>query len=63
MPLVIIDGPTIENIDDKRVLVKDITDVLEKTYKLPREAYIVLIKENPPENVGSGGVLVLDKKK
>jgi len=44
------------------VLVKEITDALEKAYKLPRQVYVVLIKENPPENVGSGGRLILDKK-
>jgi len=44
-------------------LVKEITDALEKAYKLPRQVYVVLIKENPPENVGSGGHLILDKKK
>ncbi|MEA2033527.1 MAG: tautomerase family protein [Euryarchaeota archaeon] len=45
----------------KRVLVKEITDALEKAYKIPREAYVVLIKENSPENVGVGGKLIIDK--
>jgi 4-oxalocrotonate tautomerase len=63
MPSATIEGPKIEDVEIKRVLVKEITDTLEKAYKLPRQVYVVLIKENPPENVGSGGQLILDKKK
>ena len=63
MPSATIEGPKIEDVEIKRVLVKEITDALEKAYRLPRQVYIVLIKENPPENVGSGGQLILDKKK
>jgi len=63
MPSATIEGPKIEDVEIKRVLVKEITDALEKAYKIPRQVYIVLIKENPPENVGSGGQLILDKKK
>ena len=63
MPSVVINGPKIDDIEIKRELVKDITDALEKAYKLQREAYTVLIKENLPENVGSGGILIVDKYK
>jgi len=63
MPSVVINGPKIDDIEIKRELVKDITDALEKAYKLRREAYSVVIKENPPENVGSGGILIIDKYK
>lgn len=63
MPSVNIEGPKIEDIEVKRTLVKEITDALEKAYKLPRESYVVLIKENTPDNVGVGGELILDRKK
>jgi len=63
MPSATIEGPKIEDVEIKRVLVKEITDALEKAYKIPRQVYVVLIKENPPENVGSGGWLILDRKK
>ena len=62
MPSATIEGPRIEDVEVKRVLVKEITDALEKAYKLPRNVYVVLIKENPPENVASGGKLIIDKK-
>jgi 4-oxalocrotonate tautomerase len=63
LPNVTIDGPKIDNLEIKRVLVKEITDALEKAYKLSRQAYIVIIKENPSENVGVGGKLVMDSAK
>ena len=63
MPNVVIDGPVIEDIDVKRTLIKEVTDALEKAYKIDRSAYVVLIKENSPENVGVGGELIIDKHK
>ena len=63
MPTTTIEGPKISDVQTKRTLVKEITDALEKAYELPREVYVVLIKENPPENVGVGGQLIIDKKK
>jgi 4-oxalocrotonate tautomerase len=63
MPTATIEGPRIEDVDTKRILVEEVTDALEKAYELPRRAYVVLIKENPPENVGVGGQLILDRKR
>ena len=63
MPNITINGPKIEDIEVKRILVKEITDVVEKAYKLPRQAFVVTIKENLPENVGVGGELVIDRFK
>jgi len=63
MPNVIIDGPYLQDVGIKRELVKEITDALEKAYKLPRQAFIVVIKENQPENVAVGGTLIIDRQK
>jgi 4-oxalocrotonate tautomerase len=60
VPNVVIDGPPID-IEIKRTMVKEITDALEKAYKLPRNVYYVVIKENPPRNVGVGGELIIDR--
>lgn len=62
MPNVIIDGPKIDDLEIKRTLIKEITDALEKAYKIPRFAYSIIIKENSPENVGVGGTLLIDRK-
>ncbi|MHA2037019.1 MAG: 4-oxalocrotonate tautomerase DmpI [Promethearchaeota archaeon] len=63
MPNVIIDGPPIRDLEVKRVLVKEVTDAMEKAYKIPRQAYVVVIKENLAENVGVGGELIIDREK
>lgn len=63
MPNAEIAGPKIESLETKRALVKEVTDAMEKAYKFPRQAYVVTITENPPENVGVGGVLIADRQK
>jgi len=63
VPTVVLDGPPIEDLDIKRALVKEITDALEKAYKLPRNVFTVVIKENAPNNVGVGGELIIDRRR
>lgn len=62
MPTATLEGPPIEDVEIKRNLVKEITDALEKAYKLPRQVYTVLIKENAANNVGVGGILIIDRE-
>ena len=63
MPNITIDGPKIENIEIKRVLIQEITDSIEIAYKIPRDHIIVVIKENSPENVGVAGKLIVDMRR
>ena len=63
MPNVTIDGSKIEDVNVKKVLVKEITDAMEKAYKFPRQSYVVTINEHKPENVGVGGKLIIDMQK
>lgn len=63
MPNITIEGPKLEDLEAKRILIKEITDAIEKAYKLPREHTVVVIKENSPENVGVGGVLISDRRR
>lgn len=62
MPNVYVEGPKLD-IDTKRRLAIEITDALEKAYGLPRQVYVVIIRENPPENVCVGGVMICDREK
>lgn len=62
MPIINIEGPVIESVDQKRILVQELTDAAIKAYSLPRETIIVFIKENSPENVGVAGKLIVDRK-
>lgn len=61
MPNVYIEGPPIKDLDVKRTLAREITDAMEKAYGIPRQAYVVIIRENPPENVCVGGELICDR--
>ncbi len=63
MPDISIEGPIIKDIDKKKILVQEMTDAAVKAYGLPRETIVVLIKENPPENVGVGGQLLIDRRR
>ena len=63
MPNITFDGPKIEDIGKKRELIKSVTDAASKAYGLPKQAMIVVIKENNPENVGIGGELLSDRQK
>jgi 4-oxalocrotonate tautomerase len=62
MPIIIINGPPIYEIEKKRILVRDLTQAAVQTYELPKEKIQILIKENQPENVGTGGELLSDRK-
>ncbi len=61
MPNITIEGPVLEDVGRKRKLVEEMTDAAARAYDLPREAIVVLIKENPPENVGVAGRLIIDR--
>jgi len=63
MPTLTVEGPPIRDLDRKRQLVRSLTDAASQAYRLPREIIVVVIKENAPENVGVGGVLLVDRKK
>lgn len=62
MPVIQINGPKINELEIKRILVKEVTESLQKAYKLPLEAYTVIITEDSPENVGVSGKLIVDRE-
>ena len=57
MPVITFEGPKITR-EQKEKLVKLLTGAAEKVTGIKREAFIVLIKENEPDNVGVGGELL-----
>jgi 4-oxalocrotonate tautomerase len=60
MPTIVVDGPPLE-VEKKRQLVKGLTEAAIEVYgSIP---ITVLIKENPAENVGVNGELLIDKRK
>jgi len=62
MPTIIIEGPPIK-LETKRRLAKEMAEAAAKVYGKPKDIMIVLIKENPPENVGVGGELLIDRRR
>ena len=62
MPNIYVEGPFIKDLDKKRALVQELTDATARAYGFPKEAMVVVIRENPPENVGVGGKLVVDRE-
>ena len=63
MPTIVGDGPVLPNTAKKRELVRALTDAAVRVYGLPAPAVVVVIRENPPENVGVGGELLADRGK
>jgi len=63
VPNITIDGPKIDSIEIKRVLIQEITDSIEKAYKIPRDHIVVVINEQSPENVGVAGKLIADMRR
>ena len=60
MPTIMVEGPPI-SIEQKRQLVKKLTEAAVEAYRI--EHITVLIRENPPENVGVNGQLLADRRK
>lgn len=61
MSATIIEGPPL-SLSKKRELVSAITDIISRSYEWPAERVIVILHENPDENVARGGILLSDKK-
>lgn len=62
MPLITINlwkGKT--TVEQKRRLVKEITDVVSDTLDCPKDAVHIIINEQPKENWGIGGMLASEK--
>jgi 4-oxalocrotonate tautomerase len=62
MPTITVEGPHID-IDKKRKLGLGLAEAAAGVYGLPVDKIIVLIKENQPENVFTGGELLFDRWK
>jgi 4-oxalocrotonate tautomerase len=60
MPTVIVEADEGRTVEQKRGLVKDITDAVCKHFKVPPEAVTVYIHEGRKENRGKAGKLAVD---
>ena len=60
MPLVIIQADEGRTVDQKRGLVKDITEAVCKNFAVPPEAVSIIINEGKKENRAKAGKLAID---
>jgi 4-oxalocrotonate tautomerase len=60
MPLVIVKADEGRSIEQKRGLVKDITDAVCRNFKVPPEAVSIMIQEGKKENRARAGKLAID---
>ena len=60
MPFVIVEAVEGRTIEQKRGLVKDITDAVCKNFKVNPDAVSILIHEVKRENLGKAGKLNID---
>jgi len=61
MPEVIIEMAQGRSLDEKRALVKDITDAIVRNCKVDADAVTVIIHENPRTDKAKGGVLFSER--
>ena len=62
MPFVSVEALPGKSIQQKRDLVKAITDAVSNIYGVPRESVRVVLRYNTKEDLGWGGVLMCDKE-
>ncbi len=60
MPTVIVHADEGRSVDQKRGLVKDITEAVCNNFNVPPEAVSIMIKEGKKENRGRAGKLAID---
>jgi len=61
MPIVNVSGPAL-NVEKKRELARRLTEIMCDVYQRPAGHIIVIVQENPPENISVGGILVADRR-
>jgi 4-oxalocrotonate tautomerase len=61
MPVITLEAGKL-NKEQKIQLVKEFTATASKVMNIPEQAFMVLLKENEPENIGVGGELLSEIK-
>ena len=61
MPVITVEAMQLDN-NQKRALVTTLTKAAADIMKAPEQAFTVLIKENPKENIGFGGVWLPERQ-
>lgn len=59
MPVITLEAGKL-NKDQKNQMVKEFTTIAAKVMNVQEQAFVVIIKENEQDNIGSGGKLLSD---
>ena len=62
MPVITVEAASLD-MEQKRRLASELTDVAARILGMPEETIYVFLKENPQENIGVGGKLLSEAKK
>lgn len=62
MPFIQFDGPELSK-EKKAELVKKLTQASKEVLDIPEQAFLVLIRENSMDNIGTGGRLLSERHK
>lgn len=62
MPVITIAGNDTISVEDKREMVKKVSEIVSDSYGLPIEAITVLVQAYPKENIGVAGELLSDRE-
>ena len=62
MPVVTIAGNPNISVENRREMVKKVSETVAEAYGLPIDAITVLVEAFPPENIGVAGELLIDRK-
>ncbi|EHQ90439.1 4-oxalocrotonate tautomerase DmpI [Desulfosporosinus youngiae] len=60
MPVITIDAGKMSK-EQKATLVKELASKASETLNIPVEAFVTIIRENDPDNIGSGTQLLTEK--
>ncbi len=60
MPVITVEGAKLSK-EQKSALVKELTTSAASIMNTPEQAFVVLLKENEKENIGTGGQLLADR--
>ena len=62
MPVITVEASPLSH-DVKEKLEKALTDAASEITNIPKDAFVVIVKENPFENMAQGGVLLSERLK
>lgn len=62
MPVITVEIATL-NKEQKKQLISKLTETAAQITNIPEEAFYVFLKENNPDNIGVGGLLLSEKHK